>query len=169
MHGLIFVPGIMGSELLAADSHRPVWSGDPLVLLDTLVRDPLALRRDDLQPGKLIRTIDPGGIDLYGKFLNALADRGFAEGGNLRLFPYDWRLDNQRNADRFAAELRLVAAPRIDIVAHSMGGLIVRLALLRHPDLADRVGCYIQAGSPCRGSACAFETLKTGSFCRLMD
>lgn len=152
----------MGSELICADSNRPVWTGDVVVLLDALAWNPLSLLRSDLKPGRVIRTISPMNTDVYGQFLDALAKRGFVQGANFETFAYDWRRDLRETAEDFALAMRQVAAPEINIVAHSMGGLVVRLALLRHPEVAKRVRCYVQAGTPCRGSARAFETLKTG-------
>lgn len=43
----------------------------------------------------------------------------------------------------------------LDIVAHSMGGLVVRRALMDHPELAARVRTLITLGSPHAGTAAA--------------
>lgn len=42
---------------------------------------------------------------------------------------------------------------RIDVVAHSMGGVILRRVLAEHPDLAAAVGRIVTLGSPHRGTA----------------
>ncbi len=42
---------------------------------------------------------------------------------------------------------------RIDVIAHSMGGVILRLVLSRRPDLAVAVGRIVTLGSPHRGTA----------------
>ncbi len=41
----------------------------------------------------------------------------------------------------------------IDVVAHSMGGVILRLVLARHPRLAAAIGQIVTLGSPHRGTA----------------
>ncbi len=63
----------------------------------------------------------------------------------------------ERYAPALEAALReLVAAfpgERIDVVAHSMGGVVLRLALAEHSDLAAAVGRIVTLGSPHRGTA----------------
>ncbi len=161
------MPGILGSELFSRDPvGRPrwVWSGNTGVLLDSLVEDPRRLWNPDIEVycGDVIRKLT--GLvtgDVYGPFLEQLAERGLVEGENLHLFPYDWRLDLRDSAERFAARMRQLEGD-FRIVAHSMGGLVVRLALHRYPDIAHRTLRYVQAGTPCLGSAKAFRTLKSG-------
>lgn len=56
-------------------------------------------------------------------------------------FPFDWRLRPEQEADRFAQDLsRAVAEAKatgqpVRIVAHSMGGLIARTMIARHPEV----------------------------------
>lgn len=73
---LVFVPGIMGSELYRREPdgrRRPVWSGSTAVLLHALAREPLQLT-GDLEPGAIIRSV--GIADVYGVFLDTMADWG---------------------------------------------------------------------------------------------
>ena len=42
---------------------------------------------------------------------------------------------------------------KLDVVAHSMGGIVLRLVLAENPDLAATVGRIITLGSPHRGTA----------------
>lgn len=77
--------------------------------------------------------------------------------------PYDWRRSNNRNAQHLAAALRpggllrnhLSAAVRdlkFVIIAHSMGGLVARLAIEQHGAHQD-VAALITLGTPHHGSA----------------
>ncbi|MEM7354289.1 MAG: alpha/beta fold hydrolase, partial [Acidobacteriota bacterium] len=65
----------------------------------------------------------------------------------------------QRYAPRLEAALReLVAAhpgEKIDVVAHSMGGLVLRLVLCQSPDLAPSIGHIVTLGSPHHGTESA--------------
>ncbi len=73
--------------------------------------------------------------DVYAPFLNwaETSDRVF------RAFAYDWRRDNLENTAEFIRFLENVSrengGARIQVVAHSMGGLITFVALNRRPDL----------------------------------
>ena len=48
---------------------------------------------------------------------------------------------------------RMFPDQRFDVVAHSLGGVMVREVLRRRPDLAPRVGRIVTLGSPHRGTA----------------
>ncbi|MFG2127079.1 lipase family alpha/beta hydrolase [Streptomyces sp. NPDC048751] len=72
-------------------------------------------------------------------------------------FPYDWRKPFHHSAD--ALHQALLAAHEanhhktpINIVAHSMGGLAVRTALMRHPDMWNLIGKIVFLGTPHYGA-----------------
>ena len=65
---------------------------------------------------------------------------------------------NRRHlGDRVAPELLRLAAlsstGRVDVVAHSLGGVVLRLVLADRPDLAAKIGRVVTLGSPHRGTA----------------
>jgi pimeloyl-ACP methyl ester carboxylesterase len=77
-------------------------------------------------------------------------------------FPFDWRVDVTKSADALADRIQQWAhgAP-VHIVAHSMGGLVSRSFIKRHPDVwqsmqdktgGGRGGRLIMLGTPNRGS-----------------
>ncbi len=49
--------------------------------------------------------------------------------------------------------VRRAADGRVDVVAHSMGGVVLRLALATHPELAPHVRRVVTLGSPHAGTA----------------
>jgi len=102
--------------------------------------------------------------DVYAPVIAHLEQLGYAEGRNLFVFAYDWRRSVFENAERLAAfvsEKVPDPAQRVDIVAHSMGGLISRVYALRFGG-APRIARLLSAGSPFLGSAKVFETLEGG-------
>ena len=69
-----------------------------------------------------------------------------------RLAPVSWYLGRLERALERAVALE---PEPIDVVCHSMGGVLLRAVLVQRPDLADRVRMVITLGSPHRGTAAA--------------
>jgi pimeloyl-ACP methyl ester carboxylesterase len=145
---VVVVPGIMGSGL-----HRPdgtqVWLnlrnaigqynlGLPFTL-------PLADSRDDLLPGRLLGS-DAMMPRLFGfteyydllEMLDLVGFRPAREGTSPQaahhVFSYDWRRDLVESARRLHATLEELAGAaegdgRVNLVGHSMGGLVARYYL----------------------------------------
>jgi pimeloyl-ACP methyl ester carboxylesterase len=122
---VVFLPGIMGSELRLGDER--IWPGSALSLVGAFTRME-DLLRSDLVPTDVIRRFSVA--DQYQALINDLQSFGFEEDQNLFLFPYDWRKSNAETAERLAERLdRLIAenpGAEITILAHSMGGLVSR-------------------------------------------
>lgn len=72
-------------------------------------------------------------------------------------YPYNTLGSIDESADQLTAEIRELAKthPRIDIVAHSMGGVVVDAAFRRGLGAADKVQNYIALASPHDGSTLA--------------
>ncbi len=90
-------------------------------------------QRDNLVAGAPLRTVC--GRDIYASFLD------WAEQSRLPFYPfaYDWRRDNLENTQKFVEFLETISEQngdaKVQVVAHSMGGLISFAALNRRPDL----------------------------------
>lgn len=163
---LVVVPGLLGSRLC-----RPGPDGEEQVVwgtVDAMGQFPtlrLVPESDDVAACGLIREISFLGIlsqTVYGPFVDRLARAGYVEGKTLFVFDYDWRLSVADNAERLATFIDTELPPgEIDIVGHSMGGLISRTYALRHGG-AERIDRLITAGSPWLGSVQAYELLQGG-------
>ena len=169
---LIFVTGIMGSELrfkghgsngIARDEL--VWGEELSQVLWTLARCPEVLTSRELVATSVIRAIRLGRFktrQIYGPLLDFCTSRSGLElsnGQSFLTFPYDWRLDLTNSAIGLAALVNRVPAP-VYIVAHSMGGLVTRIMLNRNGPAARRVRGVFQIAPPDGGSSKAFITLK---------
>ncbi len=66
----------------------------------------------------------------YDNLYNALVKEGYVPELNLFKFPYEWRDSNVENAKIFADRIEEIKQttnwPKVDVVAHSMGGLLAR-------------------------------------------
>ena len=196
---VILVHGAFGSRLCHAGTGVEVWPGS---LSNLLLGNYQALALplpgfpqldgpDDLIPCGITNTV--AGRDFYGAIEATLTGAGGYQlttpgtpitGLQRRyyLFTYDWRQDNSRNAarlDRLVDQIRedhRNTALQVDIVAHSMGGLITRYWLrygsadvLGGNDFpitntgAGKARRVILVGTPNLGSTSALQQILTGA------
>ncbi len=147
---VILIPGIMGSRLFDATGHER-WVGSLGKTYFSDYRDlALTIDPETLQPTTDFQAIgltdEVSGRDYYASIVRVLVDAGGYQIGTpgtpavsgrryLYQFAYDWRLDNVESARRLDALIEQIridhARPdlKVDIVAHSMGGLIARYYL----------------------------------------
>lgn len=164
---VVVVPGLLGSRLCreTADGEQQVVWGTvaSITKFPTLAYDPADT---DTQPCGLIREISYLGVykqEVYAGFVNRLTAEGYREGEDLFLFDYDWRrsvFDNARILADYIDE-NIPQDQTVDLVAHSMGGLISRAYILEEGGSA-RVHRLITAGTPLRGSVEVFDLLENG-------
>lgn len=134
MHTLVFLPGIMGTKLISKNGET-IWpptlsdgmSGFPTKKLEALL-DP------ETKPGEIIEKAADC-FDVYNRMLAHFSNLGFKKGSKdkeLCVFPYDWRQDleeTSKHFEQFMMKTVNEGTTKISIVAHSMGGLVARLAL----------------------------------------
>jgi hypothetical protein len=150
-HPLIVIPGIMGSRLVRADTGLEVWPGplsglvagrdwSDLALPVPGAEDLLeALRPAPLVAGGIFNEI--AGADFYGQIIRTLTEAGgytcvprdqIAATTNCVLFAWDWRkgmVTASAELDETVERLRSLHGDptlKVDIVAHSAGGLLAR-------------------------------------------
>ena len=147
---VIVVPGIMGSQL--GLQRTPPLPND-IVWIDPI----------DIQIGRLSALRLPGearivslGVVLYSylKLKLHLRAAGFA----VSFHDYDWRLGIDELGHAFAERLRNEPSKRLAIVAHSMGGLVSRAAVVLPG--AERVERVLLLGSPNFGSFATIQALR---------
>jgi pimeloyl-ACP methyl ester carboxylesterase len=143
---VLIVPGMMGSRLCdAARRGAAPHAGRPRLLWV----DPLRIGAGHLTrlalPSR--RAIRPRGVLLfsYARLKLRLAIEGF----DARFFAYDWRLGIDVLGAALAAAVAAARQPVI-LIAHSMGGLVARVAAQRLPRRA--VKRLIMLGAPHRGA-----------------
>ncbi len=175
---VIIVPGIMGSKLFDPVPEE-VWPNITLTLADPwdLHLNKLRLPENGepsgnslMYVGDIIRQISTS--DYWQGLIDELKNNGYKENENLFVFPYDWRLNldwlagdppiaNINNLkDKIEAVKTQTGAQKVDIIAHSMGGLIVKRYLTKYgPDSVDQ---FIDIATPHLGAPKAFKILMYG-------
>jgi pimeloyl-ACP methyl ester carboxylesterase len=197
---LIIIPGITGSQLRVKNTHEPIWPGGLLRLLFNdyhslaLSIDPQSLQGSpgEIEAFDLVDKV--AGRHFYDTIVATMVEHGgfkLTRPGtkitdsyerHVYVLPYDWRLDNVESAKRLS---ELIDQLRIDydnkdlkvnIVAHSMGGIISRYFLqygtedvLDRDDVlptmagASKINRIILLGTPSFGSTNALRDMIFGS------
>jgi pimeloyl-ACP methyl ester carboxylesterase len=153
---VIIIPGILGSELVNAETNESVWVNLSPARTDGLslpISPRLAENRDNLVPKGIVKKVNLSRflpeVWIYQALTDAMENYGGYTEGNWEnpdvanggldkyyVFAYDWRRDNVENARllvRRVEELkRRLGQPdlRFNVIAHSMGGLIARYAAM---------------------------------------
>lgn len=164
---LLFIPGILGSEL-SDDSGKVIWGNRNSLSNYPSLDVPPDSNGKGLKASGLVSSINVLGpfwtIHQYDDLLGLLNDLGFEDGKTLFRFPYDWRLSNFETAKRLEAFVSRTPALRdgnFDIVAHSMGGLVTRIWMAEHGG-ASKVHKVIYLGTPFLGSLNSLDTISNG-------
>jgi pimeloyl-ACP methyl ester carboxylesterase len=194
---VVIVPGILGSRLRERKTGRELWPGSVFNVLFSarslaLDIDPATLepRPDGIEAYDLVRGVLAN--DFYGALIQTLEQQGgYVRGEPGRaadparrryyLFPYDWRQDNVvtvRKLDALIEQIRQDYGDpllKVDIVAHSMGGLVTRYYIqygttdvLDGNDFpanfsgAEKIRTAVLLGTPNLGSVAALHSLLVG-------
>ncbi len=91
-----------------------------------------------------------------------LQTQGYTLGTNLFVFPYDWRKDISLTASQLNASISAVltqtGASKVQIMAHSMGGLVAR-EYISDATRAQKVDTLVELGTPHAGAPQALADL----------
>jgi pimeloyl-ACP methyl ester carboxylesterase len=149
---IVFVPGVMGSTL-QSNGLGGVWWLDLVRARDKL--NQLRLTDDGRGDIDVDAEIMPGAVDLsYAPFRKAIATaKGF--GGSVH-FPYDWRKSMRVSADALRDTILKTYSEygkKVHLVGHSMGGLMIRTALMIHgKEIWSKVDRIVFIATPHYGS-----------------
>ena len=196
---VILIPGALGSRLFDKHKRSEVWPGSTLQLLAGSKQD-LALPFDAVALQPIDDGLEAGGLfeeilnaDFYGAIVRTLRESGGFVPGKLGahadpkvrqfyVFAYDWRQDNVTTAKRLDALIEQIRRDyddptlKVNVIAHSMGGLITRYylrygtvdALEGDGDFpinmrgAEKVGTAVLLGTPNLGSVSSLQSMLLG-------
>ena len=145
---VIILPGIMGSKI----------GRKRLIFDDVLWIDPLEIavgRLSRLALGKKATRYEPVGVILlaYLKLKLRLKAKGF----DAEFYPFDWRLDLKLLGKQLADYLRKEKHRKVNLIAHSMGGLVARSAIAHK---APKIRRLIMLGTPNHGSFVPVQAIR---------
>ena len=198
---VVFIHGVLGSKLRDVNDGKDLWLGS----LDRILFSDYAEIAYDIDPETLeplpsnaeayAISDSAVGKDFYGKIVDTLGDTGgyqLTEVGtkvipnqkNYYVFHYDWRQDNVITAKKFADFIDQIRIDygfpelKVDVVAHSMGGLITRYYIryggqdvIGDNDFNEKINMYggdrvrrvILLGTPSLGSIKTLYSFITGA------
>jgi hypothetical protein len=177
---VILLPGVMGSYLNENILGLPeVWPNIPKMMLpgddsylNKLLMNDLGEPVDPslMRPTDIFRSLYEK--DFFAGLIDELKNNGYEENKDLFIFPYDWRWDLgwtagndpyvliQSLKEKIEEVKNQTGAEKVNIIAHSMGGLIVKKYIMDYGQ--DSVDKFIDIGTPHLGSPSAFKTLMYG-------
>jgi pimeloyl-ACP methyl ester carboxylesterase len=156
---VVFLPGITGSDLAVVErggDGDEVWVNFARLVLGRI--DRLRLDADGATEANRTCRVIASGIN---KMYYARAILHLRARWNVVDFPYDWRKDVDHAADALAEVVgKQFKGEPVHLVAHSMGGLVARTFVRRHPRRWEamkdaelvRGGRLIMLGTPNAGS-----------------
>ena len=169
---VILIPGITATYLNRDYGDRgEIWPNLGRLLLspdDSFLND-LALNEDGTENieypivvGDIIREIAT--VDVFAGLIKELTDAGYIEGEDLFVFPYDWRFSTENISillkEKIDEVLFKTNHEKVDIVAHSMGGLVAKKYISDNGE--DKIDQLIFLGTPQLGVPKAFKVLMFG-------
>lgn len=169
---VILIPGITATYLNRNYGDKSeIWPDLGKLLLspdDSFLND-LILNKDGTESieyplivGDIIRKMVT--VDVFDGLINKFINDGYVEGKDLFVFPYDWRVSTGEISiklkDKIEEAISKSSSDKVDIVAHSMGGLVAKKYIKDYGE--EKIDQLIFLGTPQLGSPKAFKALMFG-------
>ncbi len=177
---VLIVPGVLGSNLIKGDSN--LWVNpvkmvndfsdqfmDPLQFTENLVPLDSSILLDNVIRKESYLFFD---FDYTFGLINIFSNQGYTENKDLFTFPYDWRYgvtgvygDGTNNVGKLKQKIEAIklqtGSPKVDIIAHSNGGLLVKKYVMENPS-NHSINKAIFVGVPNLGAPKAVKVLLQG-------
>lgn len=183
---VLIIPGVLGTEIKNTDGEL-IWA-DTLKMvnpfnsddfMDPLLLDDYLHTKENLIIGEILKKKSFGTInfDYSQGLIEQFEQQGYTEGVDLFTFPYDWRYgvtglgaDGKAvNVEALKGQIEYIlkqtesgqSAGKVDVVAHSTGGLIVKQYVYDYQS-THGIGKVVMVGVPHEGSPKAFKVFVVG-------
>ncbi len=182
---VLIVPGVLGTNILKDNQKLWLDLGHNFTDYNDQFMDPLVFTNDlkpqdnSLDIGSIIRKeivdVGVGDVTIYDYthgLIQEFTSLGYTEGADLFTFPYDWRYgasgkyaDGSTNVDKLGEKianiLTATKANKVDIIAHSTGGLLVKKYVMDNPT-THNISKAVFVGVPNLGAPKAIKVLLKG-------
>jgi len=163
---IILIPGIMGSRLFADEECTElVWDPEPTLddlsnLRKNASNDILYVKDPSIKQNYLLSSErEYGAIDCMEDLVDNLCyDLPFRD---IYVFSYDWRKSNVESAAKLNEFIKSLNVDKVDIVAHSMGGLVV--SWYYQTQGGEKLDKVITCGTPYEGAPHLLEVVDKGN------
>jgi pimeloyl-ACP methyl ester carboxylesterase len=140
------------------DWARTAYFKDPVVVIPGIMGSWRRTDRSGLELDPIFGT--------YDELVETLDENGYTRDQDLFLFPYEWRVSNVETAKLLRTKIDQIKTqtkwPRVDIVAHSMGGLVAR-EYIETLNGGGNIDQLVTLGTPHDGSPKSYLTWDGGS------
>lgn len=175
---VLIIPGVLGTDINKGNEKLWLDLGRNFTDIGDDFMDPLQFKTDltptdtNLIVGDVIRK--PSILFDYAQgLIEEFQNQGYIEDTNLFTFPYDWRYgasgvfsNGQTNIDLLQQKIADIVAQtgssKVDTVAHSTGGLLVKKYAVDHTS-DHHIGKAVFVGVPNTGAPNAIKVLLSGS------
>jgi pimeloyl-ACP methyl ester carboxylesterase len=176
---LLIIPGTTATEIFKGDTKLWLDIDRLLIEINDRFMDPLAFIKDGTPIDETLTLGDVLGnpknkFDYSESLVNKLKDNNYKLNQDLFLLSYDWRKEISENANGIlkAKVDELVSkssSRKIDIVAHSQGGLLIKRLIYNKPEYSSKINKLIFVGTPNLGSPKSFKILRDGDSLGISD
>ena len=162
---VIYIPGILGSQLYLPEDGKKLWFSAPAVLTDAKrldIQSELSVKNNGVNLQNVSLLEKEYGVLKQDVFLVEWVCRTMPD-SPVYFFSYDFRKscrDNAEHLNKQIEELVSEGHSLINIVCHSMGGLVTSAYAAKYG--TDRLGKVVMLGVPFEGSYEIINTYMTG-------
>jgi hypothetical protein len=172
---ILFVPGIMGTKLVDVKNDRELWGENIISSFRNLASNaglmklaPEWMRTDAVKPECVLERVQVMRIPvarMYRKLFARIRRLSSPTQCDFVPFPYDWRRDMETVANQLSLTVKEIAARGVDpehrftLIGHSMGCLVIAIALLTKGVPVESVNSVVFVAPPFLGSPSAFIAL----------
>lgn len=169
---VLIIPGIVGTdlfynrELVWLNAAKMLEEPNDHYLTQALSLDETGESIKSIETGDIIRNVEVSllKIDIFKKLIELFEEKNFTAEKTYFTFRYDWRLDLNKTSESLKKRVEEIKAltkhKKIDVVAHSMGGLVAKNYI---KDFGEQdINKLIFVGTPHLGAPKAAKVLLAG-------
>jgi hypothetical protein len=155
--GFIYGQKVIGSMLKVSDFRTKTLIADPVIIIPGIMGSGRGMIGNKLVLDPILHT--------YDDLIESLENNGYEKNKNLFTFPYNWRNSNEITAVQLSEKISEIEedfwSVRIDVVAHSMGGLVARQSF-QNAEYLYNIDQFITLGTPHQGAPKAYLQWEAG-------